>query len=120
MIKKDIVKAYFESPFSVDMINDLAKPLGFDVLVIDSDMDLVSIKLQDNDKKKILINKAKLNDDGLWKFILAYNLSEIINDEMVFNKPLKLEEMKKDNVQVAKLICEKEKAKTKKLVNKNN
>jgi hypothetical protein len=41
---------------------------------------------------------------------------------MVFNKPLKLEEMKKDNVQVAKLICEKEKAKTKtkKLVNKNN
>lgn len=59
----------------------LANQMGIDVIQLYTKADFVAYTEIDKDKKIIFLNKSRVNDSDLSRFILAYQLAEYVKDD---------------------------------------
>lgn len=114
--------SFLENHSSRDIIRDLAKPMGFEVFCVASDFDerikeFFAITIMNKDTRMIMINREKLNNTKTLKFILSYQLAEVIisNKEELYSI-FEIENIDLEVYKLAKIIFEKNNVNGKKLI----
>lgn len=100
----------------------LANQMGIEVGYYRDKEGFVAFTYIDSDRKVICINNDSVNNGELSRFILAYQLAEYVNSDVINFKSLyRIDQMKMDNYVLAKKIVDRrskyknEKSKNKKL-----
>lgn len=83
----------------------LANQMGIEVSFAYTEKDFVACTSIDNERKIIFLNKSRVNDGDLCKFILAYQLAEYINEgSAIFYSFYEIDKMDEDFYLLAKKI----------------
>lgn len=85
----------------------LANQMGIEVSFAYTEKDFVACTSIDNERKIIFLNKSRVNDGDLCKFILAYQLAEYVNmGSIIFYSFYEIDKMEDDIYSLAKKIFE--------------
>ena len=102
-----IIEKYLEDDGLDRDIVVLANDMGFQVGVAYTKKDFLALTKVDKSSKLIILNKSRVNDEKLLKFILAYQLVEFIKfNEDEFYSTFVINQMDMDIYKSVQLILE--------------
>lgn len=95
-LRKTVDDFLVDDRFDRDIVL-LANQMGIDVIQLYTKADFVAYTEIDKDKKIIFLNKSRVNDSDLSRFILAYQLAEYVKaDENDFYSLYEIDKMQID------------------------